>query len=60
VRRSTLGDLARDNQALDLAGALVDLADADIAVDALDREIGEIAVAAMDLDRVVGDLLDDP
>src|SRR5690606_28085018 len=42
----------RDHHALDIRGALVDLADADVAVDALDREIGEIAVAAMDLDGV--------
>src|SRR5215470_17772607 len=43
---------AADHQALDVAGALVDLADADVAVDALDREVGEVAVAAMDLQRV--------
>src|SRR5205085_4975747 len=56
-RRSVPGDLAGDDQALDVAGALVNLADPHVAVDALDREIGEIAVAAMDLDRVRGNAL---
>src|SRR4051794_12571700 len=54
---SGFGNLAGDDQALDVAGALVDLADADIAVDPLDREIGEIPVAAMDLDGVGSDPL---
>src|SRR6516162_402536 len=52
-----LGDFVGDDEALDVAGALVDLADPHIAVDALDRETGDIAVAAMDLDRVGGDPL---
>src|SRR5437870_13041981 len=39
---SAFGQFAGDDQALDVAGALVDLADADIAVDPLDREIGEV------------------
>src|SRR5690242_2531757 len=46
------GDLPADDQALNIAGALVDLANPDIAVDPLDRKILQIAVAAMDLDRV--------
>src|SRR5207237_685980 len=54
-----LGNLAGDDQALDVAGALVDLAHPDVAVDPLDQEIGDIAVAAMDLDRVGGDALGD-
>src|SRR5580704_1780772 len=53
--RSVFRDLASDDEALNVAGALVDLAYANVAVDALDREIGDIAVAAMDLDRVGGD-----
>src|SRR2546421_2464012 len=51
---SGFGDLAGDDQALDVAGALVDLADADIAVDPLDRKIGQITVSAMDLDGIGG------
>src|SRR6266568_3315030 len=54
---SAPGDLARDQQALDVTGALVDLAHPHVAVDPLDRKIGEIAIAAMDLDRVRGDPL---
>src|ERR1700730_11021851 len=57
IAGSVLGDVAGDDEALDVAGALVDLAHPDVAVDALDREIGDIAVAAMDLDRVRGDAL---
>src|SRR5580704_15455581 len=56
----SLYELAGDDQALDVAGALVNLANPDIAIDPLDREIGEIAIAAMDLDRIgahpLGDL----
>src|SRR6478672_9101664 len=46
------GERAPDHQTLDVAGALVDLADAHVAIDALDREVGHISIAAMDLDRV--------
>jgi len=46
-----------DQQALDVAGAFVDLADTHVAVDALDREVGHVAVAAVDLDRVRADAL---
>jgi hypothetical protein len=42
-RSSAFNELASDYQALDVAGALVDLADPDVAVDALDRKIGEVA-----------------
>src|SRR3954467_8170103 len=55
--QSLLRDLARDDQPLNIAGALVDLAHPHIAIDPLDREIGEIAIAAVDLDRVGGDAL---
>src|SRR4051812_29960124 len=54
---SLLRDLARYDQALNIAAALVDLAHPHIAIEPLDREIGEIAIAAMDLDRVRGDAL---
>src|SRR5262245_60458934 len=44
------GQLTADDQPLDLAGALVDLAHARVAVQLLDREVLEVAVAAVDLD----------
>lgn len=43
---------AADDHALDVAGALVDLGDAGVAVEALDRVVLELAVAAVNLDRV--------
>ncbi len=43
---------ARDDHPHDLVGALQDLVDAQIADDLLDAVIGEIAVAAMDLQRL--------
>jgi hypothetical protein len=46
---------ARDEQPLDLARALVDLRDARVAVVPLDRVVREVAVAAMDLDRLGAD-----
>src|SRR3954451_10858487 len=46
------GDPAADDQPLDIARALVDLANPDVAIDPLDREILQVTVAAMDLDRV--------
>src|SRR5690606_24262209 len=49
---SGAGQSAADHQPLDVAGALVNLADPDIAIDALDRKVGEITVAAMNLDGV--------
>ena len=49
-------DLARkraaDDHALDVARSLVDLRHAHVAVDALDREIADVAVAAVDLDGI--------
>src|SRR5882724_3769706 len=49
-------DLARDDQALDLVGAFVDLGEAHVAEQPLDAVLARIAVAAMDLQRV-GDVL---
>src|SRR5207302_6230413 len=48
--------LARDDDALDLAGALVDLHDLRVTEEALDGELARVAVAAEDLDRVGRDL----
>src|SRR3954452_24872989 len=45
---------ARDDQALDLAGALVELGDLRVAVVALGGELLGVAVAAEDLDRLAG------
>src|SRR4051794_13120029 len=42
------------HQPLDLAGPLVDLGDLRVAEVALDREVGEVAVAAEDLHRLLG------
>src|SRR5947209_15280962 len=50
--RSLLGQVARDDEALDLARAFVDLRDARVAIMALDRIVLDIAVAAVDLDRL--------
>src|SRR5262249_14834927 len=52
---TVLEQRARDHEALDLGGALVDLHDARIAVEAFDRVFLHVAVAAVDLDRLVGD-----
>src|SRR6185295_19117593 len=57
TRFSLLTEVACDEQALDLAGAFVDLRDAGVAVVALDGIVLEVAVAAVDLDRVRADLL---
>src|SRR5687768_1985536 len=43
-----------NHQALDLAGALVNLGDLRVAKMPLDREVGQIAVAAEDLHRLLG------
>src|SRR5687768_4779666 len=54
----TLGlsqDAPCDDKPLDLAGALVDLGDARVAVVALDAELGGVAVAAVDLEGFVRD-----
>src|SRR6266540_3573266 len=47
---------ARDDQALDLARALEQGVDLGVAVPFLDREVADVAVAAADLDRLLGDL----
>ena len=43
---SSRGERARDDEPLHFASAFVDLAHADVAIDALDGIIGEVAVAA--------------
>src|SRR6185437_4570210 len=50
-------DLPTDHQSLDVAGALVDLTDAHVAPNPLDRKIFEITVATMDLDGIRADAL---
>ena len=45
---------AADDQLLDLRGALVERRHAHVAEEALDREVVDVARAAVDLDRVVG------
>src|SRR5882762_8274439 len=47
---------AGDDDAHDLVGAFEDLVDADVAQVALDGEILEVAVAAVELQRLVADL----
>ena len=54
---SSRGERARDDEPLHFASAFVDLAHAHVAIDALDGIIGEVAVAAVDLNRVRADLL---
>ena len=49
-------ELPRDDQALDLARALVDLQELGVAHQLLDRVVPDVAVAAEDLDRVDGRL----
>ena len=49
-------EVAGDDDAHDLVGAFEDLVHAQIAQIALDREILEIAVAAMQLQRLVDDM----
>src|SRR6185437_17181514 len=50
------GQRPRDDQALDLARALEQGVDLGVAVPLLDREVADVAVAAADLDRLLGDL----
>src|SRR6185312_17237084 len=45
-------DLPADHEPLDVARAFVDLADAHVAVNALDRKIGDVAIAAVNLKRI--------
>src|SRR6266700_7466227 len=47
---------ARDDQPLDLAGACEQGVDLGVAVPLLDGEVADVAVAAADLDRLLGDL----
>src|SRR5690242_2142034 len=47
-------DGAGDDQALDLRGAFEDRVDLRVAVPPLDRELADVAVAAEDLDRLLG------
>src|SRR5438270_3060849 len=47
-------DRPRDDQLLDLGGALEDVVDLGVAVPALDRELARVAVAAENLDRALG------
>src|SRR5690242_15417009 len=54
-RDAVLEQRARDDEALDFARAFVDLHDARVAVIALDRILLHVAVAAVDLDRLVRD-----
>src|SRR3954451_17087563 len=49
------GDRPADDQPLDLAGPLEDRVDLGVAVPALDGVLPRVAVAAADLDRVLGD-----
>ena len=51
----TFQQLARDDQALNFAGAFADGAELDVAIELLDRIIFDEAVAAVDLDGFVGD-----
>src|SRR5262245_48980774 len=48
-------DRARDDHALHLARALADRAQLGVAPHALDGVLARVAVAAVDLDRIVGD-----
>ena len=49
--------MPRNHHPLDFAGAFVDLGDACIAVVPLDGVVGQVAVAAVDLDGVGADFL---
>src|SRR5947209_2352151 len=51
---ATAEEIASDDHALDLVGALVDLRDLGIPHEALHRVLARVAVAAEDLDRVSG------
>src|SRR4051794_39620348 len=53
--RDVAEEVARDDQALDLARALVDLGDLRVAVVALGGEVLRVPVAAEDLDRLARD-----
>src|SRR6185503_8946445 len=55
MRGTLLAEVARDQHALDFARALVDLGDARVAVVPLHGVIVQVAVAAVDLDRLRAD-----
>src|SRR5690349_16726977 len=55
---AVLDRLAGDDKLLDLAGALIDAEQANIAIEPLDPVIGDIAGAAENLDGAVGDSAD--
>src|SRR3954471_1000340 len=52
IARILTGEVARDHHALDLARPFVDLRDARVPVVPLHRVVVQVAVAAMDLDRL--------
>ena len=54
-RRSVAQHVGGDDDALNFAGAFVDFGDARVAVVPLDAVLDGVAVAAEDLDRLVGD-----
>src|SRR5580700_1846735 len=54
---STTEQVARDDQALNFAGAFVDREDTGVAVHALDVAFARIAHAAVNLDGLVGDAI---
>ena len=58
AHRVSAQKIPRDHHLLDLARALVDAEDAHVAVEALDAVVGDIAGAAEDLHRPVGDAAD--
>src|SRR5216683_3232368 len=51
-----VGDRSRDDEPLDLARTFEERVDLGVAVPLLDREVPDVAVAAADLDRLLGDL----
>ena len=54
ARRGSAAELAGDHHLLDLVGALADREDLGVAVEAADRVLLDVAVAAVDLDRLLG------
>src|SRR5258707_2166609 len=56
ARDLVVGDRSRDHEPLDLAGAFEERVYLRVAVPLLDREVPDVAVAAADLDRLLGDL----
>ena len=54
ARGGSAAELAGDHHLLDLVGALADREDLGVAVEAADRVLLDVAVAAVDLDRLLG------